>query len=330
MSRTVSTYGILRRRGEMIVILLAIVVPLALQSCAKSQNAAGTTRRTFASPEQAGAALFTAAKSGDQDQMLAIFGPNSRAVLFTGDPATDKTRLNDFVTAYNRMHRWGNIKAGGQVLVVGVENIIFPIPLGKNSSGQWYFDTAAGKDEILARRIGKEELTAMDATEALARAEQQYHRETHDGEKANQYARKFVSDPGKHDGLYWPAANGETPSPLGQIGDFAGAQSSTNAGGGAEFNGYRYRILGKGQTPAGVKDYVVDGKMTGGFAILAWPVEYRKSGIVSFLIGPTGTLYEKNLGENTANVAAGLTEYNPADGWTPASTPESSASRTQP
>lgn len=329
MSRNVLTYRILMHGGGMIVILFAIVLPLAMDSCARRQTTAGTNLKTFASPEQAGAALLAAAKSGDQNQMVTIFGPNSTTVLFTGDSATDKARLNDFVTAYNQMHRWANIKAGGQALIVGAENIVFPVPLGKNSSGQWYFDTAAGKDEILAQRIGKGELTAMDATQALARAEQQYHQETHDGEKVKQYAQKFVSDPGKHDGLYWPAADGQTLSPLGQLGDFGTGQSVANGGRDAEFNGYHYRILDKGQTGTDVNDYVADGKMTKGFAILAWPVEYRNSGIVAFLIGPGGALYQKDLGENTANVAAALTEYNPSDGWTPASAPITSASRTQ-
>src|SRR5262249_32914244 len=153
--------------------------------------------------------------------------------------------------------------------------------------------TAAGKDEIVARRIGKNELTAMDATSALARAEEQYHQDTH-GDRAKQYTVKFISDPGKQNGLYWPVASGETPSPLGRLGDFVTVQSPAGAGTDAEFNGYRYRILSKGQTPQGVKDFVVDGKMSGGFAILAWPIEYRNSGIVSFLIGPDNTLYQKD------------------------------------
>ena len=319
----------IRKSGGMIAALLVFVLPFALESCSKSQKSAGMAQKTFASPEDAGAALVTAAKSGDQTQLVEIFGPRSTEVLFTGDPATDKARLNDFATAYNQMHRWGGIKAGGQVLVVGAENVVFPIPLGKNSAGQWYFDTAAGKDEVRARRIGKSELTAMDATQALARAEQDYAEKTHNGDGVKQYAQKFVSDPGKQNGLYWPAADGETQSPLGQVGDFAKRQLSTNAGADAEFNGYRYRILSKGQTATGVKDYLVDGKMTSGFAILAWPVEYRNSGVVSFLIGPDGTLYQKDLGEKTAEQAQKLTEYNPGDGWTPAGTQVNSASRTQ-
>jgi hypothetical protein len=298
-----------------------------MSSCGKSQKSAGTaTQKTFASPEAAGGALLAAAKSGDQNQLLAIFGPNSKAVLFTGDTGTDNAVLNNFVTAYDQMHRWTPIKAGGQVLLVGAENQPFPIPLGQNATGQWFFDTAAGRDEILARRIGKNELTAMDASRALAGAQQEYRLTNHAGDNVNQYAQKFVSDPGKQDGLYWPVSNGQTPSPLGQLGDFAKAQSSANAGGDAVFNGYRYRILSKGRTPSGEKDYVVDGKMTGGFAILACPTDYRNTGIMSFLIGEDGALYQKDLGESST----APTEYNPTDGWTRVSTPTTTASRLAP
>jgi hypothetical protein len=308
------------------VAALALLLPLALQSCRRSQKAAG--QKTFASPDEAGAALVAAAASPDRKDLIAIFGPASTAVLFTGDAVTDKARLNHFVTAYNQMHRWGEIKAGGQVLLVGPENIAFPVPLGKNSEGRWYFDTAAGKDEILARRIGKNELTAMDASEALAGAQHEYYKETHDG-RANQYAQKFVSDPGKQNGLYWPVTAGQRPSPLGRLGDFATVPGSSNTQGETEFNGYRYRILTKGQSASGVRDYVVDGRMTRGFAILAYPVEYRKSGIVSFLIGQDGALYQKDFGENTANLASALTEFNPADGWTRTTTAANTASRVQ-
>jgi Protein of unknown function (DUF2950) len=331
MPRTVCTHAIERPGVRIIAALLMLVLVVALESCGKlQQKTAGTSaQKTFASPDDAGVALFTAAKSGDQSQLVEMFGPNSAAVLLTGEPATDKARLNDFATAYGQMHRWGDIKAGGQVLIVGAENIVFPIPLGKNSSGRWYFDTAAGNDEILARRIGKNELTAIDATRALAEAQQKYHREPHDGDKVKQYAQKFVSDPGKQNGLYWPVADGQSPSPPGQLGDFGKMQSFANAGTDAVFNGYRYRILNKGQTATGVKDYIVDGKMTGGFAILAWPIEYRTSGIASFLIGPDGALYQKDLGENTGNLAASVIEYNPSDGWAPAGTLATSASRMQ-
>jgi hypothetical protein len=179
------------------------------------------TQKTFASPGDAGTAFFEAAKSGDQSALLAIFGPDARDVLFSGDPVKDKDALRDFVAAYDQMHRWLPIKAGGEILYTGADNFPFPIPLGQHPSGQWYFDTAAGKDEILARRIGKGELTAIAACGAIADAQQQYFSQTHDSDKVKQYAQKFVSDEGKHNGLYWPAPEGQTPSPLGQLGDFA-------------------------------------------------------------------------------------------------------------
>jgi DUF2950 family protein len=324
MSRAVSNHGWL-------VIPLAAILAIAAGSCGKSRNVTGTgAQKLFASPEDAGLALFTAANTGDQQQVVEIFGPNSTTVLFTGDPTVDRARLNHFANAYKQMHRWRGIEAGGQVLIVGIDNIVFPVPLGKNSSGKWYFDTAAGRDETLARRIGKNELTAMDGTKALAQAEREYHEAPRGGDKVKQYAQKFVSDPGKQNGLYWPVADGYVRSPLGQLDDFGKLQSSANAGSDAEFNGYRYRILTKGQTGSGVKDYVVDGKMTGGFAILASPVEYRNSGITSFLIGPDGLLYQKDLGVNTARLASLLSDYNPSDGWKPiSSNPATSASRAQ-
>lgn len=308
--------------------LLASVLCVALASCTRSQRFATASQMTFASPEEAGAALVATAKSANQNGLVAIFGPNSKTVLFTGNATADQNRLNNFVMAYDQMHRWVAIKAGGEVLLVGPDNRAFPIPLGKNASGRWRFDTAAGKDEILARRIGQNELTAMDATKALAVAEREYHQNTH-GDKVKQYAQKFVSDPGKQDGLYWPVAEGKPASPAGRFGDFTKVLASANAGGDPEFNGYRYRIIEKGKLPNGAQDYVADGKMTRGFAILAYPVEYRNSGITSFLIGQDGTLYQKDLGENTVAQAEGLTEYNPADGWTPALTSAGSASRMQ-
>jgi hypothetical protein len=301
---------------------LAILLLGAISGRTQTAASAGVGK-TFSSPEEAGAAVHSAARSGDQKAMIAIFGPGSRAVLFTGDAKTDKARLNNFVTAYNQMHRWGKVKAGGQVLLVGYENSPFPIPLGQNSAGRWYFDTAAGKDEILARRIGKNELTAIDGVQALADAERQYFDETRDGSTVKQYAQKFVSDPGQQNGLYWPPANGRTPSPLDRFADFANAQHTAGM---PEFNGYYYRILSKAETPEGAKDFIVDGKMTGGFAILAFPAEYRNSGLMSFLIGPDGTIYQKDLGERSVNVGANITAYNPADGWTPVNAPVASAS----
>ena len=289
---------------------------ILLGSCNKAEKPASeqAVQKTFASPEDAGAALVAAAKTGDQ-ALLAIFGPDSKNVLFTGDTVRDQDNFKGFVASYDQMHRWGNLKAGGKVLYTGADNFPFPIPLDKNSSGQWSFDTAAGKDEILARRIGRGELTAMAACGAAAIAEDQYFN------KAKQYAEQFASDQGKQNGLYWPVAEGQPASPLGPLGDFAKALGYPNAGDKPQpFNGHFYRILTKQGTAAkgGAKDYIVDGKMTGGFAILAYPVEYRNTGIMTFIIGKDGVIYQKDLGEKTTDQGGAMTEYNPGEGWSPA------------
>ncbi len=199
---------------------------------------------TFASPADAGAAFFEAAKSADQNALLAIFGPDAKKVLFSGDAVKDNDALQDFVAAYTQMHRWREIKAGGRMLYIGADNFTFPIPLGQNPSGQWYFDTAAGKDEILARRIGKDELTAIAACAAIADAEDQYFKQPHDGGEVKQYAQKLISDAGKQNGLYWPVPAGQAPSPLEEVRDFAKAAGYTNAGAQPQaFDGYYFRIL---------------------------------------------------------------------------------------
>jgi hypothetical protein len=213
------------------------------------------------------------------------------------------------------MHRWREIKVGGEILYVGADNYSFPIPLGKNPAGQWYFDTAAGKDEILARRIGKDELTAITACGAIASAEQQYF------SKAREYAQKFISEEGKQNGLYWPAPEGKEASPLEDVRDFAKAAGYTNAGDKPQpFDGYYFRILTKqgDKATGGVKDYMVNGKMTGGFAILAYPAAYRDSGIMTFIVGKDGIVYHKDLGEKTDEIARAISDYNPGDGWSSA------------
>lgn len=294
-----------------------LTASVLLVSCNKAEKPAPekSVQQTFASPEDAGALMVAAAKSGDQNALIAILGPDGKGVLFTGDTVRDQDNLKGFVASYDQMHRWGNLKAGGKVLYTGADNFPFPIPLDKNSSGQWSFDTAAGKDEILARRIGRGELTAMAACGAAAIAEGQYF------SKAKQYAERFASDQGKQNGLYWPVAEGQPASPLGPLGDFAKALGYPNAGDKPQpFNGYYYRILTKqgAAGKGGAKDYIVNGKMTGGFAILAYPVEYRNTGIMTFIIGKDGVIYQKDLGETTSDEGAAMTEYNPADGWSPA------------
>jgi hypothetical protein len=204
------------------------------------------------------------------------------------------------------------------MLYLGADNFPFPVPLEKNASGQWYFDTGEGADEILARRIGRDELVAIAALGALANAQQEYFSQKQPGQTVQQYAHKFVSDEGQHNGLYWPASEGVAQSPLGQMGDLAKGLGYTTANNTQQsFSGYKFRILTKqGQSAkGGARDYIVDGKMTGGFAILAYPADYRNSGIMTFAVGPDGVVYQKDLGEKTAEIAQGTTEYNPGEGW---------------
>ena len=312
-----------------LALLAASLLVSALGGCGRTQETAATapaapaqpSQRSFASPEEAGAALLAAARSADPAALAAIFGPDSRDVLFTGDAVKDKDNLQDFVAAYEQMHRWREIRAGGQMLNVGVDNAIFPIPLAQTAPGKWEFDTAAGKDEILARRIGRDELVAIAACSALAKAQQLYFSKPRDGARVKQYAQKLVSDPGKQDGLYWPSATGQPTSPLADLGEFAKTLGYTSSGSKPQpFNGYYFQILTK-QGPraqGGEKDYLVDGKMTGGFALLAYPAEYRVSGIMTFVVGPDGVVYQKDLGETTASAAPALAAYDPGDGWAPA------------
>lgn len=207
MQRLISNQKIPSKRVWGFLFFFALITSLA--SCNKASDTK-VVQKTFASPAEAGAAVLDAAKSGDQAAWLATFGPESKDVLFSGDAVKDKDTAQDFVAAYNQMNRWVKLKIGGQMLYVGADNYPFPIPLKQNSSGQWYFDTAAGEDEIIARRVGNGELTAIAACDAIADAQQQYFSQTHDGDTAHQFAQKFVADEGKQNGLYWHVPEGQT------------------------------------------------------------------------------------------------------------------------
>ncbi len=305
---------------------LLVTAPLTLMIIASCQNAPKpapetTAQQTFASPADAGAAFLAAAKSGDQAAVLKVFGADAKDVLYSGDAVKDKDAFAAFVEAYGKMNRWREINAGGEILYVGADNFPFPIPLQKNPAGQRYFNVAAGKDEILARRIGRDELTALSACASLVDAQQEYFAQTHDGAKVKQYARQFGSDPGKQNGLYWSVPAGQPESPLGKLGDFAKASGYTSSGEKPQpFEGYAYRMLTKqgDKAKGGAKDYLVDGNLTGGFAIVAYPVQYRNSGIMTFVVSKEGVVYQKDLGEKTTETAAAMAEYNPGDGWAPA------------
>jgi len=299
------------------LLLLTIIVPLA--ACKKSENPEKPTISVFASPDDASNALLAAARSGDQNALLAIFGPDSKEVIYSGDAVQDKNAVDAFVAGYGVMHRWRKMPDGSQILLVGADNFPFPIPLKKNGDGRWFFDTATGKDEVMNRRIGRNELAIIEVCGAVADAQAEYFSQLHDGEKTRQYATKFVSDSGKQNGLYWKSDDGQPASPLGPLAAGAASEGySAKPEGHGAFHGYYFRML-KGQTdktPGGAKDYIVNGKMTGGFAFVAYPAEYGNSGVMTFMINQDGVLLQKDLRKTTTETATAMTQFDPDATWT--------------
>jgi len=273
-------------------------------------------QQTFASTEDAGRALFAAMQAQDEQAPLSILGPAGKDVLSSGDPEEDLNARVGFVVKYQEMHRFVTEPSGTVTLIVGAENWPFPIPL-VNSHGSWYFDTPAGKDEILFRRIGKNELAAMDACRELVEAEKQYFARP-PANFPNQFAQKLVSDEGQHNGLYWHGASDEFDSPINPLIAYARQNlPEDQVGEHVPFNGYMFRILtSQGpHAPGGAKNYIVDGKMTAGFAFVAYPVDYRSSGVMTFIVDESGTIYEKNLGPTTTKLAQAMTVYDPDSTW---------------
>lgn len=296
-------------------IAVAVIVPVA---CDHEKLApAPPQKATFASPAEAGQKLAAAAKSGDASAVSQVVGPDAQQLLSSGDPAIDKEDVSDFAVKYARMNRWKKLNDGTQVLVVGADNFEFPIPVAQDASGKWYFDAAKGATEIKARNIGRNELLAIDATQAIANAEEEYFQNS--GNK-NEYAQRVISTPGKQDGLYWETKDGEDFSPLGPLHKFP--KSSFALFPPTEppaIDGYSLRILtAQGdKAKGGAKSYIKDGKMTGGFAVIATPLKYRETGVKTFLLNRDGVVYEKDLGPNTVEMASAMKDFNPSEGWTP-------------
>jgi len=300
-----------------LLLMASVGMLLPIGACNKKAAPAPASARTFPSPEDAGKALADATKSQNQEEIMIILGPGSADIISTGDAAVDKASFEGFAKAYQVMSRWRKLGDGSELLLVGADNQAFPIPLTKNPAGEWHFDAAAGKEEILARRIGRDEIVAIDVSAALADAQAQYFSQKHDGVK--QYAQKFISDTGKQNGLYWESPQGSPRSPLGPLVAFATEEGITLKPNSAEpFYGYYFRRL-EMQGPAakgGAKPYVVNGRMTNGFAYVAYPSKFGDTGIKTFIVNQNGVVYEKNLGKDTADVAKAMTEFNPDNAWT--------------
>ena len=301
--------------------VFAVTIISVLTLCQFAVAAAPAKQKTFASPEEAVQAVVAAAKNNDDKEMLAIFGPQAKDLMFSGDAIADKQRRERFLAAYNEK---SSIASEGESRIVTVGNDAwpFPIPLVKKADS-WMFDTEKGREEILNRRIGANELNAMQVILALVDAEREYAMKDRDGDKIHEYARRFRSEAGKKNGLYWETKAGEEESPLGPL--MAQAQQRGYSGKGMDtgqtvgpYHGYHYKILeSQGKNAAdGAYSYVVNGNMLGGFALVAFPAEYGNSGVMTFIVNHDGKVFQKNLGKDTAAIAASMKEYNPDKTWT--------------
>jgi hypothetical protein len=270
-------------------------------------------QKTFSSPDEASNALVTAARNDDEKGMLNILGPDGKQIVSSGDETEDAQNRANFVQRYQEMHRLVKEPNGTIVLYIGAKNWPTPIPL-VSKGNSWYFDTDAGKKEILFRRIGRNEISTIRVCQELVAAEKEYHSAEH-----AEYAQRIFSDEGQHNGLFWKVAEGEPPSPIGPLVASAVAQGYAKGRDGAPtpYRGYYYHILtrqGK-KAPGGAKSYIVNGKMTEGFAFVAYPAEYRSSGVTTFIAGVDGVVYQKDLGKKTEVLAKGMKEYNPDSAW---------------
>jgi hypothetical protein len=277
--------------------------------------------RRFAAPEDAVRALIDAAKGGNVEELRSIFGPDGDELIASGDPATARANREVFTVAVAEQWRLADDGPARRTLVIGNEEWPFPVPLVKESQG-WRFDTAAGKEEVVARRIGRNELAAIETCRAYVTAQQRYAQQGHDGKAAGVYAQKFQSDSGKENGLYWPAGHGQRRSPLGDLVAQAAEEGRALGAGGAQpapFHGYFFKIL-TAQGPAaprGAKNYIVNGDMSGGFALVAWPAQYNATGVMTFVVNGDGVVREQDLGPGTDASARAMTTYNPDTSWRP-------------
>ena len=297
------------RWGAFIRFAMASVI---LTGCIPSNSVAQEKgQRTFSSAEDASNALIKAIQSNDENAMLIVLGQDAKQIVSSGDQVEDKERRANIVLKYEQMHRLVREPDRTTTLYIGAENWPMPIPLVVKSN-RWYFDTDAAKKEILYRRVGSNEISTIGVCRELAKAQKEYYSTEH------QYAQKIFSDAGQHNGLYWKAADGEPLSPIGPLVASAVAEGYVAGRDDAPtpYRGYFYHILtsqGK-NAPGGTKDYLANGKMSG-FAFVAYPAEYRSSGVMTFIVGEDGVVYQKDLGKKTDDYAKSMKNYNPDSSW---------------
>jgi len=274
---------------------------------------AAQAQQSFTNPDDAASALAAAVKSGAKQDMLKVLGADGEDIIDSGDDVADADARGKFVAAYDARH---SVKVDGKkaTLIIGGDDFPFPIPLVHNKTG-WEFDTDEGRQEILYRRIGRNELDTIKTSLAFVDAEDEYADKDR-GDGVGVYAQRIVSNPGKKDGLYWPSDNND--SPLGQLAADASAEGYRGGNEPQPYHGYYYRILTQqgASAPGGAMSYIVKGKMMGGFALLAYPADYGNSGVMTFIVNHAGAVYQKDLGEDTAARVKSMTSFDPDKTWT--------------
>lgn len=298
-----------------ITVLAVGLVALLMQGCTRHQS---VPAESFASPEAAVHALTAALRADDLEQLRTIVGSDGEEIIASGDEAADRHARQEFLRLYDEKHSIVAAGDGSATLVIGKAEWPYPVPLVKDGN-EWFFDAAAGAEEILNRRIGRNELSAIQVCKAIGDAQQEYALRDPDGDGIREYAKQFPSDPGQRNGLYWPAAEGEEASPLGNFAAQAAAEGYVRRETGpTPYHGYYYRILqAQGpHAPGGAVEYVINGRMILGFAVVAYPAEYDNSGIMTFIMGSDGVVYQRDLGEDTAEKAAAMKTFDPGEGWT--------------
>jgi hypothetical protein len=288
-----------------------------------SAAALAAAAKTFPDPAAATDALVAAARSGDPKAVVAVLGDRSKAFVLSSDPVSDRAALVRFVELYDRSHALSSPNENKRTLVVGDDAWPLPIPMVKGKTG-WSFDAAAGEKEILKRRVGQNELDAIQVNIGYVEAQRDYFARNPQGATVPHYADRLLSSPGKRDGLYWQSAPGEPESPMGPaVSGAVGEGYTLKRGANAPYHGYHFRLL-TAQGPnaeGGALDYRENGKLTRGFALIAWPASYGKSGVMSFLVNQSGVVLEKDLGPNTASIASGTKRFDPSSSWKPVQSP---------
>ena len=307
-----------KKRSANPVRLYAAAVLLMILAFAGMPAEAAVKQKGFASPEDAVKALMAASKANDDTEIIAILGSGAKDLLYSGDPVSDKERRKRLLEGYDKKNSLVK-EVEKMVLVIGENDWPFPVPLVKQGE-KWIFDTKAGREEILNRRIGHNELHTIQTMLAIVDAQREYAAKDEDGDGLLEYAEKFHSDPGKKNGLNWETKAGEEPSPLGELvvqARAGGYQKMGKTHKPMPFQGYYYRMLSKQgkNAPGGAYDYVVRGNQIGGFAVVAYPAQYRNSGVMTFLVNHDGTVYQKDLGRKTAEKAMAIKQFDPDQTW---------------